>query len=123
MEQGRKGRDGRAGESWQTLPSPVLCPLTGQRIHPRLAQCMTLPHTRHIVTPVPACSLLRSQTMHPDKSTASSDAGRQAAAAAFRAVQQAYEVLRDSERRAAYDQGLLLELDGSVMGSASMSSR
>ncbi len=50
----------------------------------------------------------RVQTMHPDKLPAdASDDKRAAATEAFRVVQEAYDVLRDPEARARYDEGKL----------------
>ena len=61
-------------------------------------------------------------TMHPDKVPADAGAAaRQKAEVAFRTVQQAYEVLRDPETRAAYDQGRQPELDGSAAAAATRS--
>ena len=61
-------------------------------------------------------------TMHPDKVPADAGAAaRQKAEVAFRTVQQAYEVLRDPEARAAYDQGRQPELDGSAEAAATRS--
>ena len=53
-----------------------------------------------------------AKTMHPDKQDASiSEARRSAAEEEFKAVQKAYECLRDPEQRAAYDSGRVLKAD------------
>lgn len=61
-------------------------------------------------------------TMHPDKVPADAGlAAREKAEVAFRTVQQAYEVLRDPDARAAYDQGRQPELDGSAEAASTRS--
>ncbi|KAG1680565.1 hypothetical protein FOA52_015012 [Chlamydomonas sp. UWO 241] len=54
-------------------------------------------------------------TMHPDKSTGLGEKQRARMEVEFRLVQQAYEVLKDPERKAAYDSGRLIQ-EGSVGG-------
>jgi hypothetical protein len=56
-----------------------------------------------------------AQTMHPDKSAGLGEKQRVRVEAEFRLVQQAYGVLKDPERKAAYDSGCLVE-EGSVGG-------
>jgi curved DNA-binding protein CbpA len=47
--------------------------------------------------------------LHPDKHAAADEATQRRAAERFRRLQLAYETLRDTDRRRAYDQGRLVQ--------------